>query len=265
MIQRGHLLNISRRPQTSEKIKKKKTSKWLNRTKEKKKREKWIRVRPEPEGGSYEGGKVPAPRKVPSLVGRSAWMVGDLQRLGGECSNWFAGSKTDCNLNRRSHCHPNKLLSLRQFPPVWVGDGCWSSSFRDQSHGEDQGWLHGDNPEEAELWQLKVYLVEAWPYQRGKAPLLRDVRGEGRTAISVFFPVSALKENNTTYRSSRSGQKLPVSSWAPEMGTDCRCHCETHKQAPSTVSIIPVTLESHWIYKPHINEIRGSTCWRKRQ
>ena len=48
--------------------------------------------------GSCEGGKVPAPGEVPSLVAKSAGTEGELQSLGGEHSTLFA----ERYLHRRS-------------------------------------------------------------------------------------------------------------------------------------------------------------------
>ena len=43
-------------------------------------------------------------------------------------------------------------------------------------------------PEEAGLWQLRVYTEEAWAHQRGKLPLLGGAQGEGQDHHKSFFP-----------------------------------------------------------------------------
>ena len=48
---------------------------------------------------------------------------------------------------------------------------------------DEQGW-----PEEAGLWQLRVYSKDDWACHRGKVPLLGDTRGEGQNHHKSFFP-----------------------------------------------------------------------------
>lgn len=65
-----------------------------------KKKEKGIWMGPEPLGRCYEKGNVSAPWEVPSLVGRSTKMEGDLLSLGGEYSNKFAEGKMETYTDR---------------------------------------------------------------------------------------------------------------------------------------------------------------------
>ena len=97
-----HLLNAGRRPQTSERARKSPCN-WVGQKKEEKlKREKGTMMGPEPLGGSCERRNVSTPWEIPSLVGRSVGMEGELWSLGEECSNWFAEGKMENNLHRRS-------------------------------------------------------------------------------------------------------------------------------------------------------------------
>ena len=67
-IHTEHLLNADRRPQTSERARKPPRN-WVG---QRKKKTKGIGTGPVPQGGSCEGGKVPALWKVSSPAGRSA-------------------------------------------------------------------------------------------------------------------------------------------------------------------------------------------------
>ena len=106
-----HLLNTGRRPQISERARKSPCNRVGQKKKEKKK-DKGIGTGPAPLGGSCEGEKFATLWEVPSLVGRSARMEGELQSLGGEHRNWSAGGKTETCTNGWC-CHP-ALPSLRR-------------------------------------------------------------------------------------------------------------------------------------------------------
>ena len=96
-----HLLNAGRRPQTSERARKSPCN-WVGQKKEEKlKREKGTMMGPEPLGGSCERRNVSTPWEIPSLVGRSVGMEGELWSLGEECSNWFAEGKMERNVHRQ--------------------------------------------------------------------------------------------------------------------------------------------------------------------
>lgn len=51
------------------------------------------RMGPAPQGGSYEGGNVLAPKEVSSLVGKLDWTEGELWSLGGEHGNQIMEGK----------------------------------------------------------------------------------------------------------------------------------------------------------------------------
>ena len=70
-----HLLNAGRRPQTSKKVRKHPDN-WLGQKEKEKERN---RHRACSRGESSEGGKVPTPWEVPSPVGRSTWMEGNIR------------------------------------------------------------------------------------------------------------------------------------------------------------------------------------------
>ena len=104
-----YLMNTGRRPQTAERARKSPGNQVG-----KKKMRKESRMGPAPLGGSYERGKVPAPWKAPSLVGRSAGTEGELQRLRGECSSRFVAATAERKLHRWSvQCCRPALTSLR--------------------------------------------------------------------------------------------------------------------------------------------------------
>ena len=88
--------------------------------------------------------------------------------------------------------------------------------------------------------ELRVHSEEAWAHQRGKVPLMVGVQGEGWDHRKIFPPrVCALRQQDTAYRSSRGRHELLPPLWAPEVGTGCCHHYETHEQAPSAAPTVP--------------------------
>ena len=96
-IHTEQLLSTDRKPQTSEKTRKPPCN-WVGQ-KEKEKEE--IRTGSVPQGGSCEGGKVPAPWVGSSSAEKLDWIDGEFWRQNGESSEYLE-SKTDSNLHRRS-------------------------------------------------------------------------------------------------------------------------------------------------------------------
>lgn len=90
-------------------------------------------------------------------------------------------------------------------------------------------------PEEAGLWQLRVYSEEARACQRGKVPLLGGTREEGWDHYKSFFPCEhsqatrhqlqelpgQVRVTNATV-GSRSGHRIPLQD--PQAGAK-RCSC----------------------------------------
>ena len=74
-------------------------------------------------------------------------------------------------------------------------------------------------PEEAGLWQLRVYTEEAWAHQRGKLPLLGGAQGEGQDHHKSFFPY----ENSQATRHCQQ-----------EQGISHRHRYKTREQVPRT-------------------------------
>ena len=106
--------------------------------------------------------------------------------------------------------------------------------------------------ESAGVWQLRVYVEEAWAHQRSREPLLGWAHEErGRTTIGASFPVHALRQQVTVYMSSGGGHKLPLPSQAPEAGMGQRCCCrEKWKQAPITAPTWRGPQEHAWAATP---------------
>ena len=111
----------------------------------KKKKKKGIGVGPAPLRGSCEREKFHSPWEGPSPAVRWAGTEGELQSLRGEWSSWIVVGRTERDLQRRSwpsHCSPQLEASWWL---VSAGPGCWNSSFREQTWGENWAWLHGDS------------------------------------------------------------------------------------------------------------------------
>lgn len=126
--------------------------------------------------------------------------------------------------------------------------------FGGQTQGEDLGWLCGDSLKRLEGGN-EVYSEEAWAHCRGKVPLLGSHKEKSGTAIDAYFPLYALRQQDTTYTSSAGGCEPLPPSWAATMRPACRgqalpplslahagccCCCyKTCKQAPSTPLAVP--------------------------
>lgn len=101
-------------------------------------------------------------------------MKGELWGLGGECSNPFEEGKVESDPHRwlvPPSCTPQPKTHI-----FWCGWGldaeAWALEVR---HREKAGLAVQRQPEGARVWQMMVYLEEAWAHQRGNVPLLGDM------------------------------------------------------------------------------------------
>lgn len=85
---------------------------------------------------------------------------------------------------------------------------------------------------------------KVWACQRGQVPFWGVVHEQkGRTIIRASFPMSALKQQDTAYRSSGDRRESPPSLQDPEASPGLPHCCETHEQAPSAASTVPGVCE----------------------
>ena len=149
MILTEYLPNAGRRPQISERVRKIPHN-WVGQKNNEEKKENRIEMEPASLKGSCERGKVPALGEVPSPAGRSATTEEEIWSLGGEATGlWQPEQRETCT---DSQCHCPALPSMRG---TFAGAGSgWvlSLGFRDQTWGENWGWLHGNSLKLAGVW-----------------------------------------------------------------------------------------------------------------
>ena len=113
-----------------------------------------------------------------------------LQRLRGECSDWFVTGRTEGDLHRR----PVTPLPLASQPEIHV---CWGEQrlnwwFTGQTCGEDWGGWHRDSLKELEHGAVTTGSVRgrSQAHDKSKAPLLSGAqsRGSGEAALAPLSP-----------------------------------------------------------------------------
>ena len=184
MIHTEHLLNATRRPLTSRRARKPPRS-WVEQNE---KERNWDGAcTPGKELWRKKGSRTPG---SPSPAGRPVWMEGELQSLEGEsAATSLRMAKWGVICTEGRHHHP-ALPSMR-CSSVGVGGG-WGLKLRLQRSdpGKGAGLIARRQPEEAGLWQLRVYSEGAWAHQWGWGAY----KERGGTTIRASFPVSALRQ-----------------------------------------------------------------------
>ena len=117
---------------------------------------------------------------------------------------WQPQQWEDCTDGQRHH---PALPSLRHMSAS--AGGCWNLAFGDQTWGEDWGWLCRNSPGALKSTATAPEGVHGGSL-RGQAPLFGGrTRGGAGPSIVAFFPVCALRGQDTACTGSRSSSKPP--------------------------------------------------------
>ena len=157
---------------------------------------------PVPLGRSCERGKVPSPWEPPSLAGRSAGIVRELQRLKRTVWEVASGQAVYKEASTDSPWHIATLPRPKHMP------GCWNSGFIGQTWGEDSVWLHGDR-----LKGWECGLGWNWGYKRTQHGSVTEAQLSTREGRGMDLPQQSHCQHSHTRAWLWQKQVLGVHMW----------------------------------------------------
>lgn len=138
---------------------------------------------PEPLGRCYEKGNVSAPWEVPSLVGRSTRMEGDLLSLGSLQKVKWRPTQTGLCSQPALHSQPKMLV-------CWYRQGLGAKAQASEVRPQERtgSWLCGDGMKGLECGAATIETERSLSPSEASCRCWGACEGRGRTAIRSSFP-----------------------------------------------------------------------------